>query len=112
MCQEQEDDRLYPHKLGHIKHQQEVYHMADVTDILYQCIPEWKDDCTTGGMFVPKEYRRHPWDTRGTPFGFAIVVAICGRGRTRWWNAGMGRTRGARRVWGTSGTHIYHMGHP
>ena len=123
MCQVQEDGRLYPHRLGHIEHQQKVYHMSDVTDLLHQCIPEWEDYCKTGGctkgvtlehytLGHTLEYRGHPWDTRGTPFGFAIVVAICGRGRTRRWNAGMGRTRGARRVWGTSGTHIYHMGHP
>ena len=51
------------------------------------------------------EYRRHPWNPRGTPFGFAIVVAICG---TRVWEGHVV----ARRVWGTSGTRIYHMGHP
>ena len=55
MRQVQEDDRLYPHRLGHIERQQEVYHMSDVTDILHQCIPEWEDYCTTGVMYVPKE---------------------------------------------------------
>ena len=52
------------------------------------------------------EYRTHPRDPRGTPFGFAIVDAICGRGgTTRRWNAGMGRTRG----WPQS---LGHIGHP
>ena len=132
MCQVQEDGRLYPHRLGHIEHQQKVYHMSDVTDLLHQCIPEWDDSCKTGGMYqrsnigalhlgtqtgvqeAPLGYQRHS-------FWFCYLVAICGgdvRGRGR-----MGDVRGggtpvweghvvARRVWGTSGTRIYHMGHP
>ena len=83
MCQVREDDRLYPHRLGHIEQQQKVYHMSDVTDLLHQCIPEWDEYCKTGGctkgvallhytLGHTLEYRRHPWDTRGTPFGFAI----------------------------------------
>ena len=67
MRQVQEDDRLYPQRLGHIERQQEVYHMSDVTDVLHQCNPEWEDYCTTGGDVCTKgvtlEYRRHPWDT-------------------------------------------------
>lgn len=96
MCEVQEDGRLYPHRLGHIEHQQKVYHMSDVTDLLHQCIPEWDDSCKTGGMYqrsnigavhpgthtgvqeAPLGYQRHS-------FWFCYLVAICGEGGTRRW---------------------------
>ena len=56
MHQGEEGHRFYPHTLGHIKHQQDVYHLLDVTDILHQCNAKWEEKSityTTG--YIPKE---------------------------------------------------------